>query len=545
VVRLIVIKSRRFLRGNGGFFIVNALAIRADITKGERNMASRKMVSLVFVFAIAAGAGSGSEDWSHYGHFATRQSIAVDGPNTIDSNTLEWAALKDPQDPNYDIEFESATGPVVYSGMVYAYVKDFNESGVYTNSKIVAYDANSGQMQWTTVIEPAKWDSASTPCVDTKHDAVLIGSSDKIYSLDAQSGAVNWTRQLNKNVINASICVAVDITYARAFITDYDGFGSTGMFYCINLDANEPGNAYEPGEIVWSDVIGGSSGNSAAYKDGVVYVASIAGTGSSYGTIYAYDAAAAPNAVKLWETTDANFDGFSGGVTVTKEGYLYAANYDWSYESEDNSILCKLDCSDGNIVWTTATERTNCIPVVVGDKIYISGGLNGWGSRPKVEAYQDLGSSVSKLWETGTDLVVGGWTNQLVYANGKLYVGAIALGGNYFGGYTDLYILDVAYAPNEPQFIAGHYQGGGNSPAVTYDSIYTIGPNSLLKFHQEAFLGDVDKDGEVGMCDLYELSDVWLYDGPVGVIRSDLNLDGGVDFVDFSMLANQWHKQLN
>lgn len=508
-------------------------------------MVSRKLMSLIFVFAIAASAGAGFEDWSHYGHVATRHSIAVDGPNTIDSNTLEWVASEDPQDPSYDVEFEAATGPVMYNGRVYAYAKYYNESSEYTNSQIIAYDANSGQMQWATVIDQAIWDSWSTPCVDTKHNSVLIGSGDKIFSLDAQSSTLNWTTQLNKNVINASVCAAVDIPYARAFITDYDGFGLTGMLYCINLDPNEPNNPYEPGQIVWSDIIGGSSGNSAAYRNGVVYVASIKGTDSTYGTIYAYDATAEPNAVRLWQRTDPNFDGFFGGVTVTKEGFLYAANYDWADESEDNSALCKLDCSDGSIVWITETERTNCIPVVIGDKIYICAGLNGWGSRPKVEAYHDLGTSVAKLWETPADMVVGGWTNQPVYANGKLYVGAIPLGGNYFGTYTELYILDVAYAPNEPQFIIDHYLGGGNSPAVTYDSIYTIGYDRLFKFRQPTLLADFNKDSKVDICDLAELADAWLYDGPVGVIRSDLDLDGDVDFIDFSMLANQWCSQLN
>ncbi len=512
-------------------------------------MASKRVMSLVLAFAIASVAGAGSGDWAHYGHSATRQAVAVDGPNTIDGTTLAWVADTDPQDPNQAPNFESATGPVVYNGRVYAYAKYFepNEQSPtgfdYTHSQIVAYDANSGQMQWATVIDQAVWDSWSTPCVDTKHNTVLMGSGDKVFALDAQSGTQKWATQLDKIVINASVCTAVDIPYARAFITDYDGFGSTGMFYCINLDANEPGNAYEPGDIVWSDTIGATSGNSAAYKDGVVYVASIAGTSSSYGTIYAYDAAAVPDAVKLWETTDANFDGFFGGVTVTKEGFLYAANYDWSDESEDNSILCKLDCSDGNVVWTTATERTSCIPVVVGDKIYISGGINGYGSRQKVEAYQDNGDTVTKLWETGANLSIGGYTNQPVYANGKLYVGVT----EDFVAYTELYILNVSVMSDDPNFTIAHYQDKecGNSPAVTYDSVYTIGPNGLFKFHQEAFLGDVNKDGKVDMCDLFEFSDVWLYDGPVGVIRSDLDLDGDVDFIDFCMLAEKWREKLN
>ncbi len=515
-------------------------------------MASRGLISLIFIFLVTAFVQAGSEDWPCYGHTATRHSIAVDGPDAIDATTIAWVADEDPQDPNYYVEFEGATGPVVYRGKVYAYARYFepNEQSPtgfdYTHSQVVAYDANSGELLWSTVIDKAVWDSWSSPCVDTKHSTVLIGSGDKIFVLDAHSGTQKWATQLEMNVINASVSVAIDIPYARAFITDYDGFGSSGKLYCINLDLNEPNNPYEPGDIVWSETIGATSGNTVAYSNGIVYVASIHSQNNTSGTIYAYDAAAEPNAFKLWETSDPDFDGFSGGVTVTKEGFLYAANYDWADANEDNSAICKLDCNDGRIIWIAQTERTNAIPVVVGDKIYICGGYDGWGSRPKVEAYHDQGDTVNKLWETGFNITVGGWSNQPVYANGKLYVGAIPLGGNYFESYAELYILDVALTPDDPNFIIAHYQDKecGNSPVVTYDSIYTIGYNGLFKFHQPAFLGDMSKDGEVDAFDLAFFVDIWLYDGPIGLSRSDLDLDGNVDFIDFSLLANQWCVEL-
>jgi len=524
-----------------------------------------QLIFLVICLPLTVIAGAVPEDWSHYGHDATRHSIAVDGPNTIDANTLAWIADADPQDPNYYVEFEGATGPIVYDGRVYAYAKYFepNEQSPtgfdYTHSQIIAYDANSGQTLWAAAIDKAISDSWSTPCIDTRHNAVLIGSGDKVFALDTQSGIEQWSTQLDKAVINASVCTALDIPYVRAFITDYDGFSSSGMLYCINLDPNEPSNPYELGEIVWSDVIGSTSGNSPAYKNGIVYVASVSepnDSGASGGTIHAYDATATTPA-KLWQTTDPNFEGFFGGVTVTKQGFLYAANYDF-YGEGDNSALCKIDCNDGSIVWITQTERTSTIPVVVGDKIYVSGGLEGWGSRPKVEAYHDHGTTVTKLWETPSSMVVGGWTNQPVCANGRMYVGAIQVEGNYFGAYTDLYIFDVTITtddpnliPDDPNFIIDHYSGCGNSPAVTYDSIYSIGYDyitefdGLFKFHQPALLADISKDSKVDMYDLARLVDVWLYDGPVGVHRCDLDLDGDVDFMDFSLLASQWRRQLD
>jgi hypothetical protein len=474
----------------------------------------------------------------------SRESIAVDGPNTIDSNTLEWVADADPQDPDYYVEFESATGPIVYNGRVYAYARYLNEFGEDTNSQIISYDANSGQLLWTRVIDKEVWDSWSSPCIDAKHNTVLIGSGSRVFAMDANNGAQLWATQLDQNVVNASVCTAVDIPHARAFITDYDDmFSGTGKFYCINLDANGQNNPYQPGQIVWSQVIGNTSGNTAAYRNGIVYVASI-GT-DLRGYIRAYDATAG-SAVKLWETANPEIEGFWGGVVVTKEGFLYAATYDF-WGEEDNSTLFKIDCADGNIVWGTPTERTSAMPVVVGDRIYISGGIDGpYGSRPKVEAYQDNGASVSKLWETGPDIVVGGRTNQPVYANGKLYVGAIPLVKNYIEAYTELYILNVSATPGDPNFIVAHYtaKSCGNNPAVTYDSIYTIGADGLFKFHQPAFLGDIHKDRKVDFYDFDEFANDWLFDGPIGVRRSDLNLDGKVDFTDFALLANEWRKEI-
>ena len=515
-------------------------------------MASRSLMGVIVFLVISAAATAEPNDWAHYGHTAARHSIAVDGPNTIDSGTLAWNAWEDPCYPGYYVEFEGATGPVVYDGKVYGYAKFYepNEFGPggfdYVASQVISFDANSGAALWATVIDQAIWDSWSSPCVDAKHDTVLIGSGTKLYALDADAGGVIWSTQLEKMTINASVCVALDIPFARAFITDYDGFGDTGKLYCVNLDPNVASNLYEPGEIVWSDGIGGSSGNSPAYADGVVYVGSVSeppGSVVSGGTIHAYDATSS-TVSKLWEATDPNFEGFFGGLVVTKAGYIYAANYDF-FDNEDNSALCKIDCSDGSVVWFTAVERTQSIPIVVGDRIYISAGMDGFGSRPKVEAYQDLGSSATKLWETPAGMVVGGWTNQPVYANGKLYVGSIPVGGNYFGTYTDLYIFDTSKLPADPNFVIDHYSGCGNSCAVTYDSVYTIGYDGLFKFHQPALLADITGDGGVDGEDLYEFVKDWLYDGALGIKRADMDVDGDVDFLDYAKLAGQWNEQLN
>ncbi|MDD5458570.1 MAG: PQQ-binding-like beta-propeller repeat protein [Phycisphaerae bacterium] len=527
-------------------------------------MIKKVLISVVLIFMTSSFVAAGYDDWTALGNNQRHISIAVDGPNVVETANIEWIADESPQ--GYSLfQFESATGAILYNGKVYAVAKylepnEFAWNGYdQTGSQLIAYNANSGQKLWNTVIDPAIWDSWSTPTVDVKNNTILIATGNvtadgwytlpgTIYAIDALSGSIIWSNQLDTAVLNASVCVADGLEHGRAFITDYDGFGTGGKLYCINLDPNTAQNPYNPGQIIWSDVLGATIGNTPAYKDGVVYVSSNGDANEAnngYGAVYAYEAAA-NTAVRKWIATDPNFFGFTSGVTITKAGYLYAACYNWD-GGENNSALCKIDCNDGEIIWITQTERTSTMPVVVGNKIYISGGFNDYNSVPKVSAFQDLGDSVIKLWETPPDMVVGGWTNQLVYADGKLYVGAIPLTGNYFGSYEELYILNAELTPEDEGFIIAHHTDTlcGNNPVVVHDSLYTIGAYGLVKFHQPALLADIDDDKVVNYYDLFTLTDEWLYDCPIGVQRADFNLNGRIDFSDFALLANKWHGEIN
>ena len=184
---------------------------------------------------------------------------------------------------------------------------------------------------------------------------------------------------------------------------------------------------------------------------------------------------------------------FCGGATVTHEGFLYAATYLWDVTTtENNSTLVKIDCNDGRIVWTTAVERTDTIPVVVGETIFVSGGAAGdYGSKPKVQAFRDLGDKAELAWDTSVDLPdieIGGWIAQPSYASGRLYVGAQSK--PYFdflwrpNGNGSLYVLDVTRRPSDAGFVVSQVNGCGNGPIVTRDSVYSVGPNALMKFRQ-------------------------------------------------------------
>ncbi|MBN1505958.1 MAG: PQQ-like beta-propeller repeat protein [Sedimentisphaerales bacterium] len=459
----------------------------------------RRNIWAIVVLAglVVSQAMGDSEDWTHLGRDAARQSTAVDGPNVADASTLAWEAATDPQDASRQVEFEGSTGPVLYAGTVFAYARCVEEP----NSQVAAWDADSGLLLWSARIDPSRDGSSSTPCVDTKHNAVLIGSGSRVFALDANDGTAVWKSptQLDGPVVNASLCTALDLPHARAFITDtsYGTDDGQGHLYCINLDANEPNNPYEPGEVLWRCDLGGTLGNSPSYLHGRLYVA------TSDARVYAFDANATsePNE-PVWAAPGLDSTGadsqspivgqFWGGVTVTADGFLYAATYNYSLATgQNNSTLVKIDCNDGRIVWTTAVERTDTIPVAVGDMVFVSGGLPGdFNSKPKVQAFRDLGDRAQLVWDTAADLpemAIGGWTAQPAYASGKLYVGAQdqpydALwrpnGNNY------LYVLDVTRRPSEAGFVISLVEGCGNSPIVTRDSVYSAGPNALMKFHQ-------------------------------------------------------------
>lgn len=463
--------------------------------------------AIVVLVGLANQALGQSQEWTHLGGNAARQSLAAEGPNTLDADTLAWEVTTDPQDPGRQIEFEGATAPLLYAGKVLAYVRCAEEP----NSQIAAWDADSGRLLWSVRIDQACDGSSSTPCVDTKHNSVLIGSGLRVFALDVNDGSPIWESPtlLDGSVVNASICVASDLPYARAFITDAayqvpDGRG--GHLYCINLDANEPNNPFRPGEILWRYHLGNSLGNSPSYQDGRVYVASAEKRpdGRAGGQISAFDASATSEPGKpIWTAPSDEWIAadpcnriagpFCGGVCVTREGFLYAATYLWDLTTtENNSTLVKIDCNDGAILWTAAVERTDTIPVVVGQTVFVSGGAAGdYGSKPKVQAFRDLGDKAELMWDTSVDLPdiqIGGWIAQPSYAAGMLYVGAQSQ--PYFdflwrpNGNGCLYVLDVTRLPSDAGFVVSQVEGCGNAPAVTDDSVYSLGPNALMKFYQ-------------------------------------------------------------
>jgi outer membrane protein assembly factor BamB len=484
--------------------------------------------------------------WPGFAHDASQTSIALDGLNSLDQNNIQWTAYQDPCNPGYYLEFNWLVTPVTYKNAVFA-LAELDD----TNNQLICFNTTDGSPRWSKPISKlqiAYTASRASPAIDKKHNAVIIPANNTITAFNIDTGTPLWTTQLQHPVINASPCITDDLQNSRLFITDYTGRSTGAKIYCVNIDANTPQNPYDPGHIIWSDDIGASSGNTCAYNKGIVYTASIssaawANQGSAAGgTIYAYNAAEnEPN--RIWQTSSDQFEGFCGGLCLTKAGFLYAVNYDF-YGGENNSALTKINATDGSIVWITQAERSSTTPVVVGDTIYLSAGITGFNanSRPKLQAFQDNGDSATMLWQTPPTMTFGGWTLQPVYANGKIYIGT--MGPDEVSPCSDLYIIDANLTPTDPDFIIDHFPDAGSPAAVTPDSIYTIGYDGLFKFYQPAIPADITKNKTVDNLDLTEIANDWLYDGPIGIKRADLDLDGIINLRDIAILSNSYGEQI-
>jgi outer membrane protein assembly factor BamB len=450
------------------------------------------------VLSVAAGLASpawGQDSWRQYAGNAERRSSTQSGPQ--DLSAVLWVVGED--STGQQIVFEGQSSPVVYSARVFAVAKHY-EGGSYVNDKLVAVDAASGEVVFQTLVEKAMMDSWSSPAIDQAHEAVIVASGYSVYGIDAAEGGINWQRPLEKRTVNASPVVAEGLDPGRVFVTDYDGYGTEGLLYCLNTSAYDVAtNPYEPGEIVWQEVLGGTSGNTPAYHDGVVYVTAVSDPWTGWpgkGVIYAFDVAPPPEDRLRWSWTFGEgmpSTGFFGGLCLA-EGYLYAATYGF-YGTGDNSQLVKVRASDGELQWTVPCERTTSIPVVQGGMIYLSAGIQGYGSRPKIQAFEDGGTSAAKKWDTGDYLAVGGRTHQPVLSGHVLYTGLIPTTGSGFGPCAEFYMLDLERLPSDgASFVLGHLSGLGSSPACDGGRMYTIGANGL---HALAARGDYSGDGRV------------------------------------------------
>lgn len=434
-------------------------------------------------------------DWPQFARTADRRSVADSLPDALGAPrwvVSAWAGAP--------IRFNGQSGVVIADGRAVALGRHEVQP---VRHIALAVDVASGSVLWTANVPAPHLDSWSAPAASVPAALVVVASGTMVSGLDLATGAVRWQAALQRPVVNASPVVTGDLAGRnRAFITDFDGFGGAGRLYCINIDPFDAAlNPFQPGEVVWSAVLGNTSGNTPAYADGVVYVASVADTlGGGAGRILAFDATAHIAPEPLWTFENPVMAGFFGGVTVRDIGaerFIFAASYAL-YGGQFAANMVKVRAGDGSLVWTVPSNRTDATPIMLGDgRIALSGGIRGFGSAPSIQLFHDSGGSAGLLWDSALDswvdlnnntlmdpgeyLLVGGWTHQpaATLAPGGAQLAAGAIRTNTFEACNDLYLLDLERHPSESGFIISHVQGAGSTPAVSDGAIVTIGPGGL------------------------------------------------------------------
>lgn len=385
-----------------------------------------------------------AERFTHLAHDAQHTGIAdTFGPSLLGAPRFVATV------PN--MEFVGPSTPVVADFRVFVYADRIDpELQTYVGTYVLAFSEFDGSLLWSRQVADRRYDSWASPAAyldEADGESVVVSSGSGVYRLDAATGAIEWTAWLS-HTANASPVVAD----GKVFATDYTGYAGGGKIYAFDVS---------DGAVLWSHVLGRTSGNTPTYAGGVVYV------GTAGGTVYALDAA---TGAEQWNAplVSGTGKGFYGGTSV-RDGALYIASYNF-YGGEDSARLFKLDASTGALLWTAASERTDSIPIVVDGKVVLSGGVYGFGSKRKLECFDEATGAM--LWSyTGA----GGWCHQPCYADGLLYAGLIVSEGYFFGPAVNLQVLDVSKAPGEPGFMLDEYGACGSSPAVANANVYSIG----------------------------------------------------------------------
>lgn len=498
----------------------------------------RACVSLVAAGMAVAGAHA-QGFWTQFAKDPARSGLAPRSSTAASIASPLWVASTD--EMGRSITFNGQSGPVVDRERVYALGRS---GGV---SRVFAFRRSDGACLWSATVPNPVTDSWSSPAIDEGNDALIVAAGNRTLAFDRRSGASLWSTTLTRNVVNASPLVA-PIRPRRVFVTDADGFGMSGRLYCINADAfDAERNPYAPGQVLWSAVIGGTSGNSPTFAAGRVIVASVGEFGFSAGSIYAFDARATSEPAPAWAFENVAPLGFYGGVAA-RDGFVYASTYAFS-GGQNAGNLVKLDAATGTLVWSVPSNRTDATPIPLPDgRIVVSGGLLGFGASPSIQVFQDNGGSATQVWDsalatwndtngngvrdTGEYLSIGGWIHQpaaVAHGNGvRLVVGTLPPGSSTAPPCTHLRIVDLGVAPNAPGFVVATYVGAGSTPAVVGPSVYSIGEAGLHAFGPDY---DVDGNGRLDIEDLY----AWEQ----GHGSRDVERDGDVDASDRDALIEE------
>ncbi len=515
-----------------------------------------------FLFALLSAAPAAADPWTSWAGGGSRNAV-LEGvaPVNHDASLAAGRTLNDILDASPDAALwrgaeenwmpVGAGSPVVrydaaldrHLAYVYAKQSEGGGFGQVTGGAVFALDVTSGEYLWGVDVGAPQMGSWSSPTYDPVANTIVIGggqatvvppsgpvtSTGSLTALNATTGAPAWVAPLEAAVVNATAAAGGTTGSNKVYITHYDGFGTNGALYAINNDSSD---GVPDGTIDWQAPIGGASGATPTYHDGVVYVASIndgsggSGWPSSTGQIYAFDAASGS---KLWQVAypaDSSVGNPFGGLSY-HDGHVYIASYEF-YGDHQSASLLKIDAADtggpgtypggeqARIQWETFANRTDSIPLVWerenGEEVVISsGGIQGFGTTHTLTFFDGDGDGAflgSTALEGGDSPFgwpgdpmgwAGNWTYQPMIVNDILYVGGPE--SEWFGPSDHLVAINLAELdargwfddPSSPFALdvddpAVTDLGPGSSPAYYGGMLVTYGPGGLFQTFGELAL---------------------------------------------------------
>ena len=486
-------------------------------------MKIRTGVLLCLLSVLAAPAAA--SEWPQFQRDVSNSGVTSD-PGPISDLDQLWRTTIYDAGSTYDLgrRFAAGTSPALHDGAIYAYALGdaewaYDEEWDYwystgADASLVALDAADGTLRWKTdLAKEGGYDSRNGVSVDTATGDVYVASWHTLYRLSAVDGSIVWRHTTpGSGGANAVVNGAPTIAGGRAYWLTQ---GGDGHLVGVDLDAGTGGaNVPASMNVALPSVVGGSSfAAPVVFEDGGTAQVAL-GYGYAYmmpkgGGIMVLDA----NSGDLrWHMSQAGLPASAtdeeksaynlpGSVTCAG-GVIYARSYDLGVGHTQNGTLWAIDAAGGQVIWRTQdldpdpNVYDNCpvghgAPIVAEGKVFVAGGGTAWGATGmKVQAY-DADTGV-RLWSVDG---IGGWANQIAYANGYLYVGS--------EDYDVLTVLDANSGS-----VADAYPGAGSSPIVADGVVYTIddegamvaitGTGSLLP----VTLGDVNGDGGVDNLDV-------------------------------------------
>jgi outer membrane protein assembly factor BamB len=362
----------------------------------------------------------------------------------------------------YELMWSKSVAAVVASSPVVAEGKVFVNSYTSAESSVKALDIATGNVAWSTPVDRIAYGSWSSP---SYHDGMVFTSTGaNTTCLDASTGQVLWSFRSPAN--GASCNGGPTIADGKVFSSEwYENY----YYYALDAYSADPA-----GSELWRFKATRSGGSSSglrlqatpAYKDGRIYVTSFDYNAPTYqGYVYCVDAATGSEIWKKGLKHNA-----CGSVSVG-DNAVYVTTYNFYGDAN----ACALDINSGAILWEVPISRSDSTPAIAYGNVYVSAGY-----QDDNKVYCINATTGEIVWETDKSEGIGGWTNSIAVADGKVFAGIMAASSVMVGGYSDLVQLD-AYTGD----ILWKTTGGSTS-AISGGNIYTIGDDGTVYAYASA-----------------------------------------------------------